>query len=89
MTPTGNPGPINGSLLNNTDFNLLHINVAAATARPVTALPSTLASNTCWTNADVTNTRLITIAGDNGGSEFSFNGISYSPTRPTSITRSN
>ena len=80
LTPTGNPGPLNGSLLNNTDFNVLHINVAAATANPITALPTTLVANTYWTNANVTNTRSITLSGGNGGTEFTFNNISYTPT---------
>ena len=80
VTPSGNPGPINGSLLNNTDFNILRINIAAATASPITALPATLVSQTYWTNANVTNTRSITLTGGNGGSEFTFNNISYSPT---------
>ncbi len=79
-TPTGNAGPVNGSLLNNTDFNILHINVAAATASPITALPATLVPQTYWTNANVTNTRAITLTGGNGGSEFTFNNISYTPT---------
>ncbi len=80
VTPSGNPGPINGSLLNNTDFNILHINIAAATASPITALPATLVPQTYWTNANVTNTRSITLTGGNGGTEFTFNNISYTPT---------
>lgn len=79
-TPTGRSGPINGSLLNNTDFNLLRINVGAATANPITALPTTLSNNTYWTNANVTNTRTILLTGGNGGSEFTFNNITYTPT---------
>ena len=79
-TPSGNAGPQNGSLLNNTDFNILHINIAAATASPITALPATLVANTYWTNANVTNTRSITLTGGNGGAEFTFNNISYTPT---------
>lgn len=79
-TPSGNAGPLNGSLLNNVDFNLLHINVAAATASPITALPSTLAANTYWSNADVTKTRTITVTGGNAGTEFTFDNLTYSPT---------
>ena len=79
--PTGNSGPINGSLLNNTDFNVLHITVGATTASPVTALPATLATNTYWTNANVTNTRTVNITGGNGGAEFSFDNLSYTSTR--------
>ncbi|MBC7722348.1 MAG: multicopper oxidase domain-containing protein, partial [Pedobacter sp.] len=60
-TPTGNAGPINGGLLNNIDFTVLHINVAAATANAVTSVPATLTTNSYWTLADVTNSRTITI----------------------------
>ena len=72
VTPTGNPGPINASLLNNTDFNVLHINVAAATTGAINTLPTALVSNSSWTNADVTNARTITITGGNAGSGVSF-----------------
>ena len=79
--PTGASGGENGSLLNNTDFSLLHINVTAATANPITTLPTTLASNTYWTNANVTNTRTIAITGGNGTTPgFKFDNIGYTPT---------
>ena len=69
-----------GSLLNNVDFNILRINVAAATSSPVTALPATLASNTYWTNNDVTNNRSIAITGGiGGGTDWSFDNTPYSP----------
>lgn len=42
--PTGGNGPLNGSLLNNVDFNMLKINVVAATAN--TTILSTLTANT-------------------------------------------
>ena len=80
-TPTGVSGPINSSLLNNTDFNLLHIVVGATTANAITALPSSLANNTYWTNADVTTSRTVNITGGNGGAEFTFDNLSYSGTR--------
>ena len=66
-----------GSLLNNSDFTLLHVNVAAATANAITALPSTLTTNTYWTNADVTSSRTITITGGNAGSAFTFDNNTY------------
>ena len=66
-----------GSLLNNIDFSLLHINVVASTANPVTALPATLANNVYWTNADVTNSRTITITGGQAGSAFTFDNNTY------------
>ena len=80
-TPNGTSGPENGGLLCNSDFIVLHINVAAATSGAITAVPATLASNTYWTNANVTNTRTVSITGGNGGTPgFSFNNIAYSPT---------
>ena len=78
--PTGNAGPINGSLLNNIDFTVLHINIAAATAGAVTSVPATLANNIYWTLADVTNSRTITITGGQGGSAFTFDNNTYGST---------
>ena len=66
-----------GSLLNNIDFSLLHINVVASNANPITALPGTLANNVYWTNADVTNSRTITITGGQAGSAFTFDNNTY------------
>ncbi len=66
-----------GSLLNNIDFSLLHINVVAPTANPITALPVTLANNVYWTNSDVTNSRTITITGGQAGSAFTFDNNTY------------
>jgi hypothetical protein len=63
--PGGEPnssGPV-GSLLNNIDFNLLHINVSAATNNPITAVPSTLANNTYWTAGNATVTRTVNVTG--------------------------
>ncbi len=56
----GTSGPF-GSLLNNVDFNILHINVAAATTGAITTLPTTLVSNTYWTAADATVTRTMNV----------------------------
>lgn len=78
--PSGNAGPINGSLLNNVDFNVLHINVAAANANPVLAAPAALTTNTYWTLANVTNSRTITITGGQGGSAFTFDNNTYGST---------
>ncbi len=80
VTPSGNSGPENASLLNNTDYNLVHIIVGATTANAITALPTTLATNVYWTAADVTNTRTINITGGANLGEFTFNNISYTPT---------
>ncbi len=61
--PGGEPNSTGqfGSLLNNTTFTVLHINIAAATANPITVIPATLASNTYWTSADATVNRTITV----------------------------
>ena len=85
--PSGNAGPENGSRINNSDFNLLHINPVTQTAGAITTLPATLVSNTYWTAGDVTNTRTITVTGGNpstvngitSSTGFGFNNLSYSP----------
>ena len=66
-----------GSLLNNIDFSLLRINVVASNANAITSLPATLANNVYWTNADVTNSRTITITGGQAGSAFTFDNNTY------------
>ena len=66
-----------GSLLNNKDFSVLHLKVGASTSTAITTLPSTLADNTYWTNADVTNTRTINITGGQAGSAFTFDNNTY------------
>lgn len=80
--PTGNNGPLNGGLLNNTTYNLLNIKIAAATTAttPITAIPAALINNTYWTPAVVTNSRTITIGGGNGGTAFTLDGSLYSTT---------
>ena len=80
VQPTGNAGPLNGSLLNNTDFPVLHINVGARTASAITTIPSTLANNTYWSTADVTNSRTVNITGGNAGGGFSFDNKAFSHT---------
>ena len=66
-----------GSLLNNKDFTLLHINIAATNANAITSLPAKLTTNTYWTNADVTNSRTINITGGQGASAFVFDNNIY------------
>lgn len=64
-----------GSLLNNKDFNILHINVAATTTGAITSVPSTLVNNTYWTANDATVARNIAITDGQpgpGGKPFSF-----------------
>ena len=71
-----------GSLLNNTTFTVLHINVGAQTASPITTRPPTLTTNTFYTAGQVTNTRTVTITNGfpNTGLPFSFDNLVYSPT---------
>ena len=68
-----------GSLLNNTTFSILHINVGAATANAVTTLPATLTTNTFYAQGDVTNTRTVGITNGFPGTLFNFDNLGYSP----------
>jgi FtsP/CotA-like multicopper oxidase with cupredoxin domain len=77
-TPNGNNGPINGGLLNAVDFNVLRINIVAATANPITAIPTTLVNNTYWTDANVTNSRIINVTGGQMGTKFTLNNAAFS-----------
>lgn len=81
-TPSGNHGPINGGLLNNSTYNLMNIKIGATTTAvaPITTIPTALVNQIYWTNADVTNTRTINIGGGNGGSAFTLDGTLYSNT---------
>ena len=58
-----------GSLLNNIDFSVLHINVGATTTltSPITAVPASLIPNTYWSATDATVTRAIAITNGNPG----------------------
>jgi len=67
-----------GSLLNNVDFNVLHINVISSTSNPVTSLPATLINNSYWTSNDATVNRSISITNGNpGGTPFNFDNVSF------------
>jgi bilirubin oxidase len=67
-----------GSLLNNKDFNLLHINVGASNTAAITAIPTSLVKNTYWTAADATNSRTITVTGGQpNGPAFTFDNKAY------------
>jgi bilirubin oxidase len=67
--PGGEPNSTGqfGSLLNNTDFKVLHINVAATTSSPITSLPSALINNTYWTAANATVNRTVNITNGQPG----------------------
>ena len=58
-----------GSLLNNIDFSVLHINVGATTTSttPITVVPSALATNTYWSVTNANVTRAIAITNGNPG----------------------
>ncbi len=72
--PGSEPGSrgTNGSLLNNRDFAMLHINVGPKTAQPITRIPEVLTHNRFWTEAEVDNRRTLRINKARGGSTFSF-----------------
>lgn len=61
--PGGEPNTTGafGSLLNNIDFNVLHINIGASTSSPITAIPTLLVNNTFLTAADATVSRSVQI----------------------------
>lgn len=58
-----------GSLLNNIDFSVLHINVGTTTTSttPITVVPSALATNTYWSVTNANVTRAIAITNGNPG----------------------
>lgn len=66
-----------GSLLNNKDFTVLHINVKAATVNAITSLPAKLTTNIYWKESDATSTRTIRITGGQAGSAFTFDNNTY------------
>jgi bilirubin oxidase len=67
--PGGEPATAGqfGSLLNNIDFPVLRINVAATNANAITSVPTTLVNNTYWTAADATVSRTLTVTGGQPG----------------------
>ena len=72
--PGGEPATTGafGSLLNNRDFRVLHINVVATTGSPVTSLPTRLTTNVYWTANDATVSRTISVTGGMGMMPFEF-----------------
>lgn len=71
-----------GSLLNNVTFNVLHINIGAATTTttPILSVPTTLANNTYFTATDATVNRTVTISGGQPGNAFNFDSTLYNDT---------
>lgn len=85
--PGGEPNTTGdfGSLLNNVDFNVLHINVAATTtlSTPITAVPTSLVLNTYWTAANATVNRTLAVTNGNpgpGSVPFNFDNASFNLT---------
>lgn len=80
--PGGEPATTGqfGSLLNNTTFNLLHINVIASTNNAITNLPSSLINNTYWSSSDASVSRTINVTDGNpgpGSIPFRFDNTTY------------
>jgi bilirubin oxidase len=79
--PGGEPAKTGrfGSLLNNSDFSVLNIKVAATTTatKPITALPATLANNVYLTAADATISRNISITGGQQGTAFTLDNAAF------------
>ncbi|WP_395042807.1 multicopper oxidase domain-containing protein [Flavobacterium sp.] len=79
--PGGEPatGGQFGSLLNNIDFPVLHINVTATTTAitPITSVPTTLMSNIYWTAANATVTRSLAVTGGNANTAFNFDATPF------------
>ena len=83
-----------GSLLNNIDFNVLHINVAATTTTPtpITSVPTALISNSYWTATDAIVTRAIAVTNGNPGPAsvpFNFDNTTYSLTMTPKVVNLN
>jgi len=70
-----------GSLLNNKDFEVLHIQVGSSTSSPITSIPSSLTTNTYLQASDATNSRTVDVTGGQGGSNFSFDNNFYNYVR--------
>jgi bilirubin oxidase len=81
--PGGEPatGGQFGSLLNNIDFPVLHINVGATTALPITAVPTTLENNTYWTATTPVNvTRALAVTGGQAAVPFTLDNTAFALT---------
>lgn len=58
-------GPF-ANALGHIDFNILHLNIGAPTAAPITTIPSTLTTNTLLNSANANVTRYLTISDSAG-----------------------
>jgi bilirubin oxidase len=77
--PGGEPGTSGnfGSLLNNSNFTMLHVNVGNPTASAITQIPSSLAVNVYPSSADVSVTRNLAITGGQGPNPFTFDNTPF------------
>ena len=83
--PSGFPGGdtnkhgLNGSLLNDTTFTVLHINISATTTHPITKIPAKLANNIYWTAKDATVKRYFYVTNGSGVGlkQYLFNDTAY------------
>lgn len=67
-----------GSLLNNKDFNLLHVNIVANTPNSINTVPSALVKSSNLAASEVTNSRMIMVTGGQpNGPAFSFNNVPF------------
>jgi len=69
-----------GSLLNYKTFNVLQINVIAATSNAVTSLPATLVSSSYPSAAGASKTRSLNITSTAPSAPFTFDGVGFSMT---------
>ena len=70
-----------GSLLNNLDFPVLHINVGVTTTNPITSFPTTLENNNYWTATTLVNvTRTLAVTGGQGTTPFTFDNTPFALT---------
>lgn len=60
------PGGPFANALGHIDFNILHLNIGAATASPITTIPTTLTTNTFYNAANANITRTITLTDSTG-----------------------
>ncbi len=89
--PGGEPGtngPL-GSLLNNTDFVVLHINVGAATSQAITTLPTTLANNVYWKATDATVKKTVLVTAGTPGTDFTLDNLAFALNRINKTTQLN
>jgi bilirubin oxidase len=82
--PSSYPGGPQGMMgmalgpLDNTNFNLLQINVVAPTANPITTLPNTLTNNTVWSQVGASTRNIaITASPMMSMTNFLMNGVKY------------